>query len=127
MLIMVPVACSMPAELEGTWSGYETGRPHRDWTLTIERNQFTLVCENASIWYKGRLKLNSNGKRNKMDLIIRETPVRSCNGKTSFGIYEIVDGSLMLVTAEPGKTQRPFSYDESEGAIVYVFEKSKVK
>jgi len=125
MLSMLWVACSTPTELEGTWSGYEIGGPQRDWTLTIERNQFALVCENASLWFKGSLKLNTNCNRKKMDLIINDTPVRSYNGKTSFGIYEIEDGSLILVTAEPGNTQRPFSFDETEEVSAFVFEKSK--
>jgi uncharacterized protein (TIGR03067 family) len=125
MFIVLLVACGTPAELEGTWSGYEIGGPHRDWTLTIERNQFALVCENTSMWYKGSLKLNNNCNRNKMDLIISDTPVRSYNEKTSFGIYKIEDGSLILVTAEPGNMQRPFSFDETEEVIAFVFEKSK--
>ena len=118
------VACSTPAELEGTWIGYETGSPQQGWILTIERNQFTLICEDSSTWYKGHLRLNNNCSRNKMDLRIRATAVQAYNGKTSLGIYEIEDGSLILVATEPGKTQRPFSFDETEEFIAFVFEKS---
>ena len=37
--------------------------------------------------------------------------------------YEIEDDSLILVTAEPGDMQRPFSFDETEEFIAFVFEK----
>ena len=124
MLINLAVACSTPAELEGTWCGYEIGGPQRDWILTIRQNQFELVCENTRMWFKGRLKLNTNCTRKKMDLIINDTPIRDYCGKTSFGIYEIDAGSLLLVTAEPGDTLRPFSFDKARDAIAFVFEKS---
>ena len=124
MLISQAVACSTPAELEGTWCGYEIGGPQRDWILTIRQNQFELVCENARMWYKGCLKLNNNCNRKKVDLIINDTPIRDYNGKTSFGIYEIEAGSLLLVTAEPGDTQRPLSFENTQAAIAFVFEKN---
>ena len=126
MLINLTVACSTPAELEGTWCGYEIGGPYRDWTLTIKRNQFALVCENARMWYKGILKLNNNCNRKKMDLIINDTPIDNYNGKTSFGIYEIKEGSLLLVTAEPGNSHRPFSFDKTQDVIAFVFERNGV-
>ena len=126
MFIVLPVACSTPAELEGTWCGYEIGDPYRDWTLTIKRNQFVLVCENARMWYKGILKLNNNCKRKKMDLIISETPIENYNGKTSYGIYEIEKDSLLLVTAEPGNSHRPFSFDNTQDVIAFVFERNGV-
>ena len=124
MLIILPVACSTPAEMEGTWLGHEIGSPQQNWTMTIEGSQFKLVCENTGVWYKGNLVLNTNCSRNKMDLRIRATAVQAYNGKTSLGIYEIEDGSLILVATEPGKTQRPFSFDETEEFIAFVFEKS---
>ena len=124
MLLMLPVACNTPAVLEGTWSGYEIGSSHRDWTLTIERNQFALVCENAGMWFRGNLRLNTNCNRKKMDLLISDSPIPAYNGKTFFGIYEIEDEYLILVTAEPGNSHRPFAFDETEDVLAFVFEKS---
>ena len=118
------VACSTPAELEGTWIGYETGSPQQGWILTIERNQFTLICEDSSTWYKGHLRLNNNCSRNKMDLRISATAVQTDNGKTAFGIYEIEEGTLVLVTGEPGSIERPYSFDEAAETLAFVFEKS---
>ena len=124
MLIKFLVACSTPAELEGTWIGYEIGSPQQNWTMTIERNQFRLVCEYTVRWYKGNLLLNNNCSRKKMDLRISATVAQNYHGKTSLAIYEIEDDSLILVTAEPGNMQRPFSFDETQAFIAYVFEKS---
>ena len=125
MLVMLPGACNTPVVLEGTWSGYEIGSPRRDCTLTIERNQFALVCESAGMWFRGNLRLNTNCNRKKMDLLISDSPISAYNGKTSLGIYEIEDESLILVTAEPGNSQRPFTIDETEDVLAFVFEKSK--
>ncbi len=122
---MLPGACNTPVVLEGTWSGYEIGSPRRDCTLTIERNQFALVCESAGMWFRGNLRLNTNCNRKKMDLLISDSPISAYNGKTSLGIYEIEDESLILVTAEPGNSQRPFTIDETEDVLAFVFEKSK--
>jgi uncharacterized protein (TIGR03067 family) len=123
MLTMLFVACSTPAELEGTWIGYATGGPLRDWILIIERNQFELVCEDANMWYRGRLELNNNCDRNKMDLIFSATAAQTYNGATSYGIYEIEADTLVLVAAEPGNAQRPFSFDQTQASIAFVFER----
>ena len=125
MLLMLAIACNTPAVLEGTWSGYEIGSSYRDWTLTIEHNKFALVCENGSMWFKGGLRLNANCNRKKIDLLISDSPIQVYNGKMSFGIYEIEDDSLILVTAEPGNTHRPFSLEETVGVLAFVFEKGK--
>jgi uncharacterized protein (TIGR03067 family) len=123
ILTMLFVACSTPAELEGTWIGYEAGGPHRDWTLIIKRNQFELVCEDSNVWYRGNLELNNNCERNKMDLIISATASNTYNGITSFGIYEIEEDTLVLVAAEPGNSERPFSFDQTEASVAFVFER----
>ena len=122
-----PAACSTPAELEGTWIGYEIGSPQQDWTLTIQRNQFRLVCEDTRTWYKGSLELNNNCSRNKMDLRINTSAVQTYKGKTAFGIYEIEEDTLVLVAGEPGNTERPYSFDEAEETVAFVFEKRHEK
>ena len=123
MLLMLAIACNTPTVLEGTWSGYKIGSSYRDWTLTIEHNQFALVYENGSMWFKGSLRLNTNCNRKKMDLLISDSPIQVYNGRTSFGIYEIEDDSLILVTAEPGNRHSPFSLEETVGVLAFVFEK----
>jgi uncharacterized protein (TIGR03067 family) len=123
MVVWLVVACSTPAELEGTWIGYQAGGHHRDWTLTIERNQFALVCENSNMWYRGSLELNNNCDRNKMDLIIHATATQTDKGTTSFGIYEIEADTLVLVASEPGSSERPFSFDQTQATFALVFER----
>lgn len=126
MLNMLLVACSTPAELEGTWLGYQIGDPHLDWILTIQHNQFNMICEDLSMWYSGHFKLNNNCERNKVNLEIKNTAVAAYNGKTSFGIYKIEEDTLILVANEPGKDARPLSFDDETAEIVaFVFEKSK--
>ena len=116
-------ACSTPLELEGTWIGYQAGGPNRDWTLTIEHNQFELVCKDLNMWFRGNLKLNNNCSRHKMDLIISASAARINKGTTSLGIYEIEADTLVIVASEPGNFQRPFSFDQTQTSVVFVFEK----
>ncbi|UCE50888.1 MAG: hypothetical protein JSV31_16625 [Desulfobacterales bacterium] len=126
MLNMLLVACSTPAELEGTWIGYQIGDPHLDWILTIQHNQFNMICEDLSMWYSGHLKLNNNCERNKINLEIKNTAVAAYNGKTLFGIYKVEEDTLILVANEAGKDARPLSFDDETAEIVtFVLEKSK--
>jgi uncharacterized protein (TIGR03067 family) len=125
MLNMLLVACSTPAELEGTWIGYEMGDPHRDWTLSIQRNQFTLVREDSGMWYTGHLELNNNCVLNKMDLEISDMPFQMYIGKTWLGIYQVEEDVLTLVAGEPGDDVRPWSFNETRDTVAFVFEKSK--
>jgi uncharacterized protein (TIGR03067 family) len=120
------VACSTPPELEGIWVGHEVKKPSLNWILTIQHNQFNMICEDLSIWYSGHYKLNNNCERNKVDLEIRNTAVPAYNGKTSFGIYKIEEDTLILVANEPGKDARPLSFDNETAEIfAFIFEKSK--
>jgi len=123
MLNTLLVACSSPAELEGTWLGYQISDPHLDWILTIRRNQFNMICEDFSMWYSGHFKLNNNCLWNKVDLEMNDTAEPAYNGKTSFGIYKIEKDTLILVASKPGKEARPFSFDETADTIAFVFEK----
>jgi uncharacterized protein (TIGR03067 family) len=125
MLNLFLVACSTPAEFEGTWIGYQVGDPLLDWTLTIRRNQFNMTCEDFSMWYRGHFKLNNNCPRNKVDLEINDTIEPAYNGKTSFGIYKIEEDTLVLVTSKPGNEARPFSFNETAETVAFVFEKSQ--
>ena len=125
MMAFLLVACSTPVELEGTWIGYQASRPHRNWTLTIDRDQFELVCEDPHMWYRGNLKLNNNCDRHKMDLIIGATAAQINKGTASFGIYEIEADTLVLVVSEPGNSQRPSSFDQTQASVAFVFERFK--
>ena len=58
-----------------------------------------------------------------MDLIIHATAVQTYNGTTSFGIYEIEADTLVLVASEPGNSERPFSFDQRQASVAFVFER----
>jgi hypothetical protein len=45
-------SCNRRSELEGSWVGCEVRRPLIDWMLTIKGNQFSLVREDLSVWYR---------------------------------------------------------------------------
>ena len=86
---------------------------------------FELICEDANMWYRGNLELNNNCDRNKMDLIISATATQRYKGTTSFGIYEIEADTLVLVAGEPGNFKRPFSFDQTQESVAFVFERYK--
>jgi len=105
-------SCNRRSELEGSWVGCEVRRPVIDWILTIKGNQFSLVCEDLNVWYKGFLRLNKNCRLKKIDLEVIDTAMQISNGKTSLGIYEVDGDTLTIIATDPGDHLRPLSFDE---------------
>jgi len=105
-------SCNRRSELEGSWVGCEVRRPVIDWILTIKGNQFSLVCEDLNVWYKGFLRLNKNCRFKKIDLEVIDTAEQISNGKTSLGIYEVDGDTLTIIATDPGDHLRPLSFDE---------------
>ena len=122
-LLLFLISCNRPLELEGSWVGCEVRRPLIDWTLTIKGNQFSLVNEDLSVWYKGLLKLNNNCRHKKIDLEVADTAVQIFNGKTSLGIYEVDGDTLTIIATDPGDHLRPLSFDEPEKSSQFYFTK----
>jgi uncharacterized protein (TIGR03067 family) len=117
-------SCNCSTELEGPWIGCQIRKPLIDWTLAIQGHQFHLIREEFDMWYKGRIRLNSNCLLKKIDLLIHDTHERSQNGKTMLGIYKINSGTLTVVLGSPGKPARPLSLDEPRDAVVFNFVRS---
>jgi len=122
-LLLFLISCNRPLELEGSWVGCEVRRPLIDWTLTIKGNQFSLVREDLSVWYKGLLKLNKNCRLKKIDLVVTDTAVQISNGKTSLGIYEVDGDTLTIIATDPGDHLRPLSFDEPGKSSEFYFTK----
>jgi uncharacterized protein (TIGR03067 family) len=122
-LLLFLISCNRPLELEGSWVGCEVRRPLIDWTLTIKGNQFSLVNEDLSVWYKGLLKLNNNCRLKKIDLEVADTAVQIFNGKTSLGIYEVDGDTLTIIATDPGDHLRPLSFDEPGKSSQFYFTK----
>ncbi len=117
-------ACSKCPELEGTWVGFADGKAPADWTLIIKGNRYDLLREDSSIWYRGQIKLNNNCVFKKIDFEITAASIRANHGKTALGIYKIEEDTLTIVAGHPGEQQRPFSFDEIENTVVYIFVRS---
>ena len=122
-LLLFLSSCNRRSELEGSWVGCEVRRPLIDWTLTIKGNQFSLVCEDLNVWYKGFLRLNKNCRLKKIDLEVKNTAVQISNGKTSLGIYEVDGDTLTIIATEPGDHLRPLSFDEPGKSSEFFFTK----
>ena len=116
-------SCNRRSELEGSWVGCEVQRPLIDWTLTIKGNQFSLVREDMSAWYKGFIRLNKNCRLKKIDLEVIDTAVQISDGKTSLGIYEVDGDTLTIIATDPGDHLRPLSFDEPDTSSKFFFTK----
>jgi len=123
MLPLILTSCDYLTELEGAWVGCEIRKPLIDWTLTIKGNQFSLVCEDLNLWYKGFLRLNKNCRLKKIDLEVIDTAVQISNGKTSLGIYEVDGDTLTIIATDPGDHLRPLSFDEPGKSSEFFFTK----
>jgi len=123
MLPLILNSCNYRTELEGAWVGCEIRKPLIDWTLTIKGNQFSLVCEDLNLWYKGFLRLNKNCRLKKIDLEVIDTAVQISNGKTSLGIYEVDGDTLTIIATDPGDHLRPLSFDEPGKSSEFFFTK----
>ena len=122
-LLLIFSSCNRRAELEGLWVGCEVRKPLIDWSLTVKGNQFSLVCEDLGVWYKGLLALNKNSRLKKIDLEVTDTAIQTSNGKTSLGIYEVDGDRLTIIVAELGDHLRPLSFDDPGKSIELYFTK----
>jgi len=116
--------CDCQTALEGKWVGCDIRKPLVDWTLSIQGKNFVLMREDSNRWYEGQFKLNNNCVFKKIDFEMNDTYIRALIGKILFGIYEINEDTLILVTGEPGKQARPLSFDEPTNAVVFDFVRS---
>ena len=116
--------CDCQTALEGKWVGCDIRKPLVDWTLSIQGKNFVLMREDSNRWYEGQFKLNNNCVFKKIDFEINDTHTRALIGKILFGIYEINEYTLILVTSEPGKQARPLSFDDPTDAVVFDFVRS---
>ena len=125
-LATILISCDRQTKLEGQWIGCEIRKPCIDWTLTIEGNQFQLVREDSVFWYNGSFELNNNCAPKKIDLKINNTHIPLQKGGTISGIYQISSSSLTVALAQPGQPARPLSLDDSEGAVVFNFDRIEI-
>jgi len=124
LLSIILGSCNRQSELEGTWSGCEIHRPLLDWTLTIAGDQFSLVREDLTVWYKGFFKLNKNCRLKKIDLKIVDAAGKGSNDNSVLGIYEVDGETLTIIAGKPGEHLRPLSFDEPGKSFEFYFTKN---
>lgn len=121
MIGVLLIGCSSYTKLEGRWVGCDLREPLIDWTLTIHGDRFYLVREDLSMWYFGQFSLNNNCLLKKIDLHFSNTHIKTHHETTLLGIYEIDEDTLTFITAAPGKSLRPLSFDAPQEAVVFSF------
>lgn len=117
-------ACNSHTGLEGRWIGCEIRKPLIDWTLTIHGNRFYLVREDLTMWYIGQFSLNNNCLLKKIDMEFSHSHINAHKERTLLGIYEVEEDILTFITAAPGESSRPLSFDEPQEAVIFSFVRS---
>ena len=114
------------SDLLGTWTGREINR-EAGWTFTFSEGYNVQVVSPSGEWYRGRASIHfdlgiTDGAirvppgAGILDIDVIEASFENYVGKTSLGAYSIYDNTtLKLCGGEPGKTERPASYEPVEG------------
>lgn len=112
-----------PAEIQGTWTGYELQGNPGAWTLQI--NGSALNSSGPGEWYKGSVSAKAETNPKEVDFVVSECSVPQYVGKTSLGIYKIAGDTLTISENEPGINERPTSFRVSFDNRVFVFLKQR--
>ena len=100
------------ATLQGTWQGHEIGvGTEEPGTLVISGNHLEFRSGNGNEWYKGTYSLREDVNPKQLVISITDCCVPQYNGKTSYGLYRIENGSLSMTANEPGSLEAPSSFD----------------
>lgn len=112
-------------ELLGTWSGREINRS-AGWTFSFS-DGYNVYVSGPEGWYRGKAAIhwelggNGDGIRvppgaGVLDVDIQESSAGAYAGKTSVGAFSVHYGTtLKLCSGEPGKTERPESFEPIAG------------
>lgn len=136
--ILMPVLCAMAmlasgcattvpksdsAALQGTWKGQEVSRRSEGTcSLTISGNAVEFIGADTNEWYKGTFILREDADPKQLVAAITECPMAQYQGKTTYAIYRLENGTLTLTGNEPGNPEVPASFD-APGARKFVFQK----
>jgi uncharacterized protein (TIGR03067 family) len=100
------------ATLQGTWKGQEIGvNTEGECCLVVSGTTLAFVGVNTNEWYKGTFTLREDINPKKLAASITECCVPKYDGKTSYGLYRIEDGTLTLTANEPGSPAAPSGFD----------------
>jgi hypothetical protein len=112
-----------PAEIQGTWIGYEVQGGSGAWTLQI--NGSALNSSGLGEWYKGSVSAKAETNPKEVDFVVSECSVPLYVGKTSLGIYKMSGDTLTVSQNEPGVAARSVSFRVSFDNRVFVFLKQR--
>jgi len=110
-------------ELIGTWKGQEIG-DGSEWVFSFGQGYNVNVEGPHNSWYRGKaaihwdLGASSDGSvkvppgAGVLDVDISESSSGEHVGKTSLGAFAIYGGTMKLCGGEPGKTQRPTTFED---------------
>jgi uncharacterized protein (TIGR03067 family) len=100
------------ATLQGTWKGQEIGvSTEGECCLVISGNNLAFVGVNTNEWYKGTFSLREDVNPKLVVYSITDCPAPRYNGKTSYALYRIENGTLTITANEPGSPVAPSSFD----------------
>lgn len=108
--------------LEGTWQGYDLKHPSNKYKLVIAGNKIDMKGTHPMDWYKGTLKFDKANPGH-VDVMILETGLDQYVGKSTLGLFKIEGGKLYITAGEPGKEDRPTSFEGNEKFRSFVFER----
>lgn len=111
-------------ELIGTWEGQEIS-DSSDWVFDFGQSYNVYVKGPHNLWYRGKaaihwdLGASSDGSvkvppgAGILDVDISEASSGEYIGKTSLGAFAIYGNTMKLCGGEPGKTQRPTTFEDT--------------
>jgi uncharacterized protein (TIGR03067 family) len=102
--------------LTGTWKSTGAGEPDRGDRLVIGKDgSMTFRGKDDSESYDGRIeKADAKSEPATLDVTITASSEREAVGKTVLAIYRIKGDRLEFAAHEPGRQQRPKSFDDEK-------------
>jgi uncharacterized protein (TIGR03067 family) len=107
-----PAAPAATTELEGSWSGYLVDAPDVSVGLRIQRNGIIYTFGGQEL-YQATFTLDKSQTPNHLDAVITSSRNTQYVGKSSVGIYQLIQDTLLIAGNEPGNSLRPTSFTPS--------------
>ena len=110
--------------LQGKWKGREVAADSEGpCYLIISGRTLEFRGANTNEWYKGTFSLREDTNPRQVVVAIAECSIPQYITKTSYGIYQIEDGTLTIAANEPGSPEVPPSFD-APGARRFVLKQN---
>jgi hypothetical protein len=97
------------SQLLGTWIGNEQGSDSIYWAAAFSCDTIEFVGPDE--FYRGAFVLDKNIDPFGIDYIITDSSNPANDGKTSLGIYEVINNQLIITFNPPDNPSRPITFD----------------